>query len=169
MRARGAFRALLPAALAAACQQAPTPARVEPPPDSTAGEVAFELAGPGGAALVVPVHLNGQGPFDFVLDTGATLTCVDQEVARRLGLPEARGMRGVGAGAGGAGQMRLVTLDSLRVGAARAEELTACALDLEHTARVGLEIDGLLGLNFLRSFRVTLDFEREVLHLEGTE
>lgn len=104
-----------------------------------------------------------------MLDTGATLTCVDQALAQQLQLPEAGGMVGVGAGAGGAGQMRLVTLDSLRVGAARAEELTACALDLEHTASVGLEIDGLLGLNFLRSFRVTLDFEREVLILQDVE
>ena len=38
-----------------------------------------------------------------------------------------------------------------------------------HTATflraIGPEVRGLLGLNFLRSFRVTLDFEREVLRL----
>jgi hypothetical protein len=30
--------------------------------DSAAGEIPFRLAGTGGAALIVPVHVNGQGP-----------------------------------------------------------------------------------------------------------
>jgi predicted aspartyl protease len=168
MKASG-YVAILLLGLVAGCQRTAAPARVEAPPDSAAGELAFELAGPGGAALMVPVYLNGQGPFDFVLDTGATLTCVDQAVATRLQLPTARGMVGVGAGVGGAGRMQMLRVDSVRVGAARAEEMTVCALDLKHTRAVGLEIDGLLGLNFLRSFRVTLDFERKVLHLRKTE
>jgi hypothetical protein len=65
--------------------------------------------------------------------------------------------------------MRLVRLDSLRVGRARGEDLTVCALDLGHIRRLGLEADGLLGLNFLRSFRVTVDFEREVLLLQDPD
>ena len=169
MRSGRQLAAILAVAGAAACQQAGAPARTEAPADSAAGEVAFELAGPGGAALVVPVHLNGRGPFDFVLDTGATFTCVDERLAGELGLPPARGVVGVGAGVGGTGQMRLVAVDSVRVGAARARELTACALDLRHIGSVGLEVDGLLGLNFLRSFHVTLDFEREVLLLREAE
>lgn len=169
MRGRQFLWPLLFIGLGAGCQQMGAPARVEAPADSAAGEIPFELAGPGGAALIVPVYLNGQGPFDFVLDTGATITCVDQAIAQQLELPKARGVVGVGAGAAGAGQMQLVTLDSLRIGAAKAGRLSACALDLSHTGRVGLEIDGLLGLNFLRSFRVTLDFEREILLLQTAD
>jgi predicted aspartyl protease len=158
--------ALLLAGFAAACQPAGAPARVEAPADAAAGEVPLELAGPGEAALLVPVHVNGQGPFRFVLDTGATLTCVDRTLAGRLELPAARGVGGIGVGVGGTGEMALVRIDSVRVGEARAMELTGCAVDLAHAARVGLEIDGLLGLDFLRAFRVTLDFERNVLVLE---
>jgi predicted aspartyl protease len=169
MRARRASAVLLLIGLPAGCEPAARPARVEAPADTAAGEVGFDLAGPGGAAVLVPVYLNGEGPFDFVLDTGATLTCVDQALAARLGLPPARGMVGLGAGAGGAGRMELVALDSVRVGAARAAGLTGCSLDLRHTVDVGLEIDGLLGLNFLRAFRVTLDFEREILRLQAAE
>lgn len=145
------------------------PERVEAPPDSAAGEVGFTLEGPGGAALTVPVHINGKGPFDFILDTGATFTCVDQALADSLGLPERRGQVGMGAGVGMSGQLRIVEIDSLRIGAARAEELAACALDLRHVRSVGLETHGLLGLNFLRSFRVTLDFERRVLLLQDPD
>lgn len=142
------------------------PGRVEVPADSTAGEVAFELAGPGGAALVVPVLINGRGPYPFVLDTGATVTCVDDELAAALALPEVRGVIGTAAGIGGEGGLRLVSVDSLSMGGVRAHELEACVIDLEHLSGMGLELDGLIGLNVLKEFRVTLDFERNIVTLE---
>lgn len=131
------------------------------------GGIDFELAGPGEAALLVPVEINGQGPFQLILDTGATLTCLDQSLAERLELPEARGQLGVGFGiGGGGGSMRLVEVESLRVGDATAEGLTACTVDLSSFRTAGVDAQGLLGLNFLRSFLVTLDFEAERLLLE---
>ncbi len=141
------------------------PERVESPADLESGEVPFRLVGPGEAALVVPVELNGTGPYDFVLDTGATLTCVDDSLAEELDLPEREGVQGVGAGVGGSGRMRLVTLDSVRVGSAAAFDLMGCALNLESIRATGIEMRGLLGLNFLKSFHVVLDFERNVLTL----
>lgn len=164
-RARSTTPLLL---LLAACE-AGAPARVEAPADSAAGEVPFELAGLGGAAVLVPVYLNGQGPFQFVLDTGATLTCVDARLADSLALPASRGKLGVGAGVGGSGRLRLVQLDSVRVGTARVVDAPGCVLDLRHIGALGLEVDGLLGLNVLRRFRVTLDFRRRVLILQDPE
>lgn len=143
------------------------PARVEAPADSAAGEVAFTMAGPGGAAMLVPVYIDGRGPYQLVLDTGATLTCLDSALATELGLREARARVAIGAGVGGSGRLRLVRVDSLRVGAAVAEDLTVCALDLAHIAAVGGDAKGLLGLNVLRNFRVTIDFERSMLRLEA--
>jgi predicted aspartyl protease len=145
----------------------PAPARVEAPADSAAGEIGFRLAGAGGAVLVVPATVNGQGPFDLIVDTGATITCLDDSLVRTLGLPDERGMVGSGVGIGGAGRVRLVRVDSLRVGGAMAERLTACALDLQAVRAAAPGAHGLLGLNFLRSFRVTLDFGRRVLRLEA--
>ncbi|HET6568573.1 MAG TPA: retropepsin-like aspartic protease [Rhodothermales bacterium] len=142
------------------------PARVEMPADSGAGEISFELLGAGGAAVAVPVYLNGEGPFNFVVDTGATFTCVNDTLARRLNLPERTGRIGFGAGVAGAGRVRLVRIDSLRVGATRAFDLTACTVDLSHVRAGGIHASGLLGLNFLKSFKVTLDFKRKVLTLQ---
>lgn len=164
MRRMGSHAAFL-VVLLAACQLS-APARVEAPADSAAGEVAIEWAGPNQAALLVPVYINGTGPHSFVLDTGATLTCVDQGVAAELSLPEATGQIGFGAGVGTAGRMRLVRIDSVRVGQARAIDLPACSLDLSTMEQIGVELDGLLGLNFLRSFRVAIDFERDVVTLQ---
>ena len=168
-RRKAAPAAIAAVAVAAGCvAETGEPERAEVSGESAeTGEagVPIRLAGPGGAALLVPVRVNGEGPFEFVLDTGATLTCVDRSLADSLGLPEARGMAGTGMGVQGAGAMRLVEIDSLSVGDARAEELTGCSLDLEQFRAMGLEAHGLLGLNFLTSFLVTLDFEADRLTL----
>jgi hypothetical protein len=137
----------------------------DPAPDP--GEVAFELVGPGGAALVVPVQINDRGPYPLVLDTGATVTCVDESLATELGLPDASGMVGVGGGIGGSlGQMRLLSVDSVAVGAAVVRDLQACTLDLSAMQQVGVEIRGLLGLNFLRNYRLTVDFADRTVRLD---
>jgi predicted aspartyl protease len=151
----------------AACQ--PAPSRIAMPADSAAGEVAFDLAGPADAALVVPVHVNGEGPFDFILDTGATITCVADSTAVRLGLQERPMSGGVGVGVGGTGRLRLATVDSVRLGEARAYDLPVCLVDLSQTRVLGTEVHGLLGLNFLKPYRVTLDFERRVVRLQGND
>jgi predicted aspartyl protease len=133
--------------------------------DSAAGEVKFRMTGPGGAALVVPVYINGDGPVDLILDTGATLTCLDSSLARELALPERRAALGMAVAVGGSGRVRLHAVDSLRVGRAVARSLTVCAIDLRELRRLGGNVRGLLGLNVLREFRVTLDFEREIVRL----
>ena len=150
----------------AGCQLQTEPTNIDTPADSAAGVIAFDLVGPGEAALVVPVWLNGDGPHSFVLDTGATLTCVDQTLADELALPEQTGNIGFGAGIGGSGAIRTVTVDSFRVGETTAYDLTACALDLSQLENAGLEVSGLVGLNLLKSFRMTLDFGSNTLHLE---
>lgn len=156
---------ILLALWAAACEMG-THSRVEMPADSAAGQISFRLAGPGDAAIIVPVYINGEGPQQFVLDTGATLTCLNESLADTLNLPEKRGQIGFGATVSGARRMRLVGVDSLRIGDVKAFDLTACTLDLDHFRQAGLRVDGLLGLNFLKSFRMTLDFESRQLRLE---
>lgn len=157
---------VLPLLLLLSACESETPSRVETPADTSEQTIPFELAGRGEAALVVPVHINGQGPFDFVLDTGATLTCVNEPLVADLNLPERSGRSGIASGLAGSGQVQLVKIDSLRIGEVQAMDLTACAISLESLQQADLEVQGLLGLNFLKSFRMTLDFERETLRLE---
>lgn len=134
--------------------------------DVRGGETAFRLVAPNETAIVIPVMIGEKGPYDFVVDTGATLTCVGESLATELSLPEPRGVFGRGATLGGSGNMRLVRIDSLRIGETESTNVTACAIDLSQLRSVGLEVDGLLGLNVLKNFRVTLDFERSVMRLE---
>jgi predicted aspartyl protease len=155
------LRQLCAALLVAAACRGPSPERRVV--DTSKGEVAFDLAGPGGAVLVVPVYINGSGPYDFVLDTGATLTCVDQTLEAALKLPARFGPLGIGAGVAGTGQVRIVRIDSIRTGSAGEQRLDACVLDLQHLRAFGPKVQGLLGLNFLKDYKVGLDFERKVV------
>ena len=149
---------------AAGCLQvggSPAPAAV-----TGTGEISFELAGQGGAAIVVPARINDSGPYRLIVDTGATITCLDRTVVEELQLPSPRGVVGYGATVGTSGTVGVHRIDTLQVGDTTASGLTACALDLGNMKNLGLEAHGLLGLNFLRSFRVTFDFERNVMRLE---
>lgn len=144
------------------------PARVAVEADTAAGQVPLRVAGRGGAVLMVAAHINGRGPYNLVLDTGATLTCIDERLARELRLPRKSGAVGVGAGAVGSGRVALVQVDSVRLGSTTVRNMTACILDLSHLRDLGAGgVSGLLGLNFLTEFHVTLDFENRLLTLRG--
>lgn len=161
-----AISALFLVSLAASGCDGALPGRVTVQADTAAGEVPLRVAGRGGAVLLVGVHLNGTGPYNLVLDTGATLTCIDEGLARELALPRKTGAVGLGAGVGGSGRVALVQVDSIRVGSSAVTNLTACVLDLRHLRDLGAGgVNGLLGLNFLSAFRVTLDFERRLMTL----
>ena len=60
----------------------------------------------------------------------------------------------------------LPRIDSLRTGGTTATQVSACVLDLAHLRALGPKVEGLLGLNFLKSYRVTLDFAKGTARLE---
>ncbi|MHB8419971.1 MAG: aspartyl protease family protein [Myxococcales bacterium] len=110
---------------------------------------------------VVRVRLNGKGPFLLGVDTGAATCILSPEAAKRIGL-ELRGHR-VLVGVAGTEASRIAVVDSVDVGGVRAEHV------LFHVAKPGLEVDGLLGHNFLQGYRLTVDYARgRVLFDSGT-
>ena len=135
------------------------------PATTAPGEVPFELVPPNDAAIIVPVKINSHGPFKFVLDTGATFTCIDQKLIDQLKLPEWRGQFGVGV-MPVQGTVKLVNLDTFEVGNVKATEMKACAIEFSRLQTGGLDAQGLVGLNFLKSFQVRIDFKKMILSLD---
>lgn len=160
------YRAVIIAAGAGtlACNRLDATSHVTTPADSAAGEIEFRLS-PRASAIIVPVYINGRGPVNLILDTGSTLTCLDDSLAREFDLPRRLGAVGVGAGVGVSGPVKLLRVDSLRVGRTSVSNITVCSLDLAALQKVSPGARGLLGLNFLKSFRMSLDFKRRVLRL----
>ncbi|MFN2578269.1 MAG: TIGR02281 family clan AA aspartic protease [Pyrinomonadaceae bacterium] len=136
------------------------------PTSTVPGQVPFELAPPNDAAIIVPVKINGRGPFKFVLDTGATFTCIDQKLVDQLKLPEWRGQFGLGVLQPTEGALKLVSLDTFEVGNVKATEIKACAIEFSRLQTGGLDARGLVGLNFLKSFQVRIDFKNKILRLD---
>lgn len=115
-----------------------------------------------GSLVAVRATLNEREQVTLVLDTGAQWTVISPEVASRLGMDLSHPLRLQPlAGVGRSPPVPMVLLDRLRVGASSLSRLEAAVLDLSPVIRA----DGLLGLNFLRRFRVTFEFDSGILIL----
>ncbi len=118
-----------------------------------------------GGALVVTVKLNDQREAELILDTGATMTVLSTDVALDLGLMASTETQLTTVNtAGGPVQVNVSRLASLQTGAALAENVDVVIHDLPDGPA---GIDGLLGMSFLNNFLVTLDTDKEQLHLSS--
>src|SRR5437588_7796416 len=61
-------------------------------------KVKFRLAGGAQPLILLPVEVNGAGPFEFILDTGAGTSLVSPEVARAVDLKILGSKQGQSAG-----------------------------------------------------------------------
>lgn len=110
--------------------------------------------------------LTSRGPFKFVLDTGATFTCIDQRLVDELKLPEWHGGPGTAILVPTEGSLKLVNLATFEVGNVKATEMKACVVEFSRLQTGGLDARGLVGLNFLKSFHVKIDFQKKILQLD---
>lgn len=129
-------------------------------------EIAFRWANAEDPLVVVSVFVNEKGPCDFALDTGASSTLISLELAAEFGLATEK-ISQLTAG-GGNGTVSRVQLSSLAVGSARQENLAAAASDFltQLNAELGSKLQGIVGHDFLRHYRVTIDYPRGVLSLD---
>jgi predicted aspartyl protease len=108
--------------------------------------------------MLAPVGINGQGPFRFLMDTGANVSCVSHLLAERLMLTP-----GEPAAVHTAVGMRIrpsVVIDSLDVGERKRRRVRAAALP-----SLGPNVDGLLGVDWLSGQRLVLDFKKKSLEI----
>jgi hypothetical protein len=112
--------------------------------------------------LLAPVTVNGQGPFHFLLDTGANTSCVSQRLIDKLDLqpgPLTRVHTVVGA------RMRpSVLLDTLKVGARDRRRVRTPTLPIH-----GAEVDGVLGVDWLKGQRLSLDFRKNLIEITKSQ
>lgn len=117
--------------------------------------------------ILLPTHVNGQGPFDFVLDTGASMPILTEELARlaRVEATEVKEAKALGAGGPALG-VQLGTVDSLSVGEARAENVRVGIMDRIPKC-IGAR--GALGYGFLKELVLTVDYPSHVLTLASPD
>jgi predicted aspartyl protease len=120
-----------------------------------------------GARSIVAVKLNGAGPYDFMVDTGATVTVLDSTLFDELGL-RADGSSRITSSAGVTNQVRSVvrevTLDSLS-----ARNINVVSMISPLKGSDYRTVRGILGENFLRHFDILFDNERRRMTLDATD
>jgi predicted aspartyl protease len=129
-------------------------------------DVSFRLAGGQNPLILVPVYVKGKGPYEFILDTGAYRCLLSPEVSSSIGIQPDSQQRATGIG--GTINISSARVSSLTVGTARQENIeVAITGELSRLGEaVQSKVDGVLGSNFLKDFRVTLDFGRGVVRLD---
>src|SRR3989338_7986395 len=116
-----------------------------------------------GTVVIVPATLNEKAAARFVVDTGASYTMISQATAKELEIDLEKKLPTIPfQTANGIIQAPLVNLSSIDVGGLQVKDLTAAVHDVFPDA----SISGLLGLNFLSNFRMDIDTQNGVLHLE---
>ncbi|WP_411287536.1 retroviral-like aspartic protease family protein [Phenylobacterium sp.] len=108
--------------------------------------------------MLAPVTINGQGPFNFLMDTGANISCVSQRLAEKLKLtpgPPANVHTVVGVRS-----RPSVVIDSLQVGARNRRQVRAPSLPIK-----GTDVDGVLGVDWLKGQRLVLGFKQKNLEI----
>lgn len=144
---------------------ASTPASAPPaepaPPITSTGEVTpfiqpFDLDAT--RRMAVNVMVGGQGPFSFLVDTGAERTVIARELAERLGLAEGAKLR-----LATIGSSAIVT--SYRVASLSMTDLHMTPFDAPAFAGRHIGAAGLLGVDMLESRRVLIDFRRESMEI----
>lgn len=101
--------------------------------------------------MTVPVTIEGQGPFRFVIDTGSQKTVLADHVAARLGLRRGPEVRVIGV----AGTQVTQTAEIDRMGLGRLA-VTAITVPLFDSSNIGA--DGIVGTDSLQGQRVLLNF-----------
>jgi predicted aspartyl protease len=102
-------------------------------------------------------------PFPMLLDTGSTNTLLPGDVAEKLGLKPVQVVT-ITRGSGQEGKAALAVCPELSIGKAKAKDVGVVFLAADVPAAFDRKL-GVLGVDFLRHFIVTLDFARKRLIL----
>ncbi len=124
--------------------------------------------------VIVKASINGAPPAEFILDTGASLTAVDQAYATQIGL-KAEGEAGV-EGIAASAEMKFARVATLSLsgsgtGAATLRDFRVAVLDFGEGSEVSLwrKTHGLLGADFLSRFVVEIDYDSLIVTLHDPE
>jgi len=106
--------------------------------------------------VVVPVKINGRGPYRFVVDTGANHSTISSDLVRTLGLIPGQEASVILDGITGSAQVSYVPIDRLQAGDLTLEDTMLPIV----AAQVMAGADGILGAAGMAHKSLLIDFRR---------
>ncbi len=135
-------------------------AAIEAVPD-TQTQTMLETGSDSANRMTVPVMINGSGPYQFIVDTGASRSVISAELAAKLALPA--GKSTLISTMSGVDRVSTVLISTLQVSNKIVKNITAPALLTRN-----LGADGILGLDSLENTQVTIDFRANVMTVNSS-
>jgi predicted aspartyl protease len=141
------------------------PKRVESFAGGAKTEMPIRLANPAKPLILVDVHANGRGPFQFAIDTGTSTSAITPELANQVGIVASQ--TGPVTTGGAHVDVRAGNIESFQLGGAKVDNMAVVIADFFTmlNAAVGAKLDGIVGYNFLRNYKVVIDYPSEMLTL----
>lgn len=112
---------------------------------------------------LLPVKINGSGPYTFIFDTGASCCCIATEVARKLKIKKRKKVPA--SGADGSYEAYHGVASTISIGRALRRNIDVAIFDFDTLRKVDENIAGIIGYNFLRSYTIIIDYEQNELLL----
>ena len=112
--------------------------------------------------MTVPVTIGGQGPFRFMIDTGAQATVVTRGLTEKLNFQPLGSATLVAMGSRKPVQM--VEVDGLEFAERTLNNIYAPMLEAQH-----IGADGILGLDSLQDMRVMIDFRKQTIAVNDSK
>ena len=117
--------------------------------------------------IVVEARVNDQGPFNFALDTGASISFLFDELTNELAIEPVPETSIIVHGAVASGQFPLLNISRLQVEGETWLEPRIVSLPDRTLART--DIDGVLGINFMKRYALGFSARDQVLRLYPPE
>jgi hypothetical protein len=114
--------------------------------------------------MIVAVSINHEGPFNFLLDTGTQMTMLDPTLAATLKLTTSGTAEVASAGVSASAEFAQVEL--IEAGSRSAANQKVLVYDLKNLQATGLDVQGVLGEDFLEQFDMLIDNGHSVLCLD---
>jgi hypothetical protein len=106
--------------------------------------------------MIVPISINHAGPFSFLLDTGTQMTMIDPTLAAALDL-KTTGKGEVSSVGARADIASVAQVDLVQAGARSVANQKMLVYDLRNLQAPGIDIQGVLGEDFLEHFDMLID------------
>jgi hypothetical protein len=124
----------------------------DPPKPEPSYDIPYKLTD--SKHVMVRVKLNGKGPFNFILDTGAPALIMTEAVAKKTGVELDKGW----------GKFKLDVEGGLTIPEAKGLAMDMFQLKgMNAMGIAGVELHGVIGYNTLAKFRIQYDFTEDKL------